>query len=577
MLYRDEAAGLVTPDFERMRQQGVREFLIAVEDFARCEALIEEKLGEVLCSAEIPSREKAEVAGSVGTKIANDVLVSPKDEEQFARASDFVNRVLAGLLTDATISSYMLQMAEHERTVAAHMMIVSVLSVTLGIEAFGSDAQTLHDLGVAGMLHDLGKLAISPKILNKTKPLTREEAQMIQQHPIETVRLVDEDPHVSMACRQMIVQHHERVDGKGYPVRVSGPDLLMGSRLLAIVDSFHAMVGTRIYRLAKTPAEATRAIERQAGRQFDPDLVAAWIELFSRQRAERLAESHPAGEDVLGANVPAHHDHKNLNKTIAYVGPRPSRHGCGGRTTVRCIYAGRLSRTTRALGEFVAPLHDLSRGGLCLYTPHPMFRGEVIHAELHAGRDPFWVRGTIVWCSQQSEHVYKSGVRFVERIDESRIRERVPVKGLEELALMETTSARCDSAPESARKPAPQSSKDRAIESLRGLSEAGAVPADGINAALTLAMSDDADIRRHAIDVLVRMRGVAAGRMIHHLLFDGDACVRRRAAEAAGELRLVVAIDALRELEDDEDGDVSAAAKASLRRLDVEASSSSPA
>lgn len=566
VLYRDEAAGLLMPDFERMREQGVREFLVAVEDFSRCEALIEEKLGEVLCSPETPAREKAEVASNVGERISRDILASPMDEVQFGRASSFVNHVLSGLLTDATISSYILQMAEHERTVAAHMMIVSVLAVTLGMEVLGEDRQTLHDLGMAGMLHDLGKLAISAKILNKTNPLTREEAQMIQQHPIETVRLIDRDPHVSMAARQMIIQHHERVDGKGYPVRMSGAALLVGSRLLAIVDSFHAMVGTRFYRLAKSPAEATRAIERQAGRQFDAEFVAAWIELFSRQRAERLAEIHRAPDDVFEANLPAHPDHKNLHKTIAYVGPRPSRFPCGGKTVVRCVYAGRLHATTQALDEFAAPLHDLSRGGLCVYTPHPLFRGEVLNVHLHAGRDPFWVRGTVVWCSQQSAHIFKSGVRFVERIEESQVHECVPVKGLEEMAVMETAITRPDGG-NAKPPPQPVTEKDRALESLRGLSENDAPPHDGVNAALTLAMSGDADIRRQSIDVLGRMKGPAAARMLIHMLADPEPAVRCRAAEAVGEIRLASAADALRALQHDVDKDVAASAAVALRQL----------
>lgn len=567
VLYRDEAAGLVTPDFQRMREQGLGEFLVAVEDYSRCEALIEEKLGEVLCASDTPAAEKAEVTGIVGTKIARDVLISPGDEAQLSRASDFVSHVLSGLLTDATMSGYMLQMAEHERSVASHMMIVSVLSVTLGIEVLGRDDDALHDLGMAGLLHDLGKLAISPKVLNKTKPLTRAEAQMIQQHPIETVRLIDDDPHVSMAARQMIIQHHERVDGKGYPVRVSGPDLLVGSRILTIADSFHAMVGTRIYRLAKTPAEATRAIERQVGRQFDGDIVAAWVEVFSRHRAERLAELKPTPDDGLGTNVPAHHDHKNLDKNIAHVGPRPLRFLCNGRTAVRCRYAGRLHETTNALEDFVAPLHDLSRGGLCLYTPHPMYRGEVINAYLDAGREPFWVRGTIVWCSQQSEHVYKSGLRFVERLDESRFTERVSVKGLEELAAMESVIIRPDRQNGNVAIASRLTDQDRAMASLRDLSASEALPNDGVNAALTLAMSGDPEIRRQSIDVLVRMRGGAAARMVTHLLADPVPAVRKRAAVAAGELGLTSAVETLRALQNDADSDVAASAAVALRQL----------
>ena len=112
-----------------------------------------------------------------------------------------------------------------------------------------------------------------------------------------------------MAARQMIIQHHERVDGQGYPVRVSGADLLQGSRILSLVDTFHAMIGRGFYHGVMTVPEAIRAIERQAARQFDADLVSCWVSLFSRLRADRLAEQRtgPPSNPEEGAS---RHEHR---------------------------------------------------------------------------------------------------------------------------------------------------------------------------------------------------------------------------------------------------------------------------
>lgn len=566
VLYRHEATGLAYPDFDRMRSQGVTELLVRSRDLSRCQELIEQKLTDVLMNADVTAGEKAAVAGAVGHSLSKDLLEHPKSEENLGRAASFVDGVMDGLMHDPALSGYVLQMAEHERTTASHMVIVSMLAMLLGMEIYGKDAPVIRDLGMAGLLHDVGKIGIHPRILNKTKPLSADEARILQQHPIESARLVGHDPHVSAEACRYIIQHHERVDGKGYPVQMQGTELKVGSRILAIVDSFHAMIGTRVYRLGKTAVEATRALERQAGRQFDPELVAAWVELFARERAEQAPPPQLQCAPTIDTEFSAHPDHRNLNKAVTRVTTRSTRFQCRGRVTVRCVYAGRIDGASDALNEFVAPVNDLSRSGFCMFTPHPMFRGEVVHARIQFDQEPIWVRGTVMWSRQDSAHIFKTGVRMLERIRPEDAEEMVPVKRLSELAVLDrrlSVEARSNG------KQASQTASKTpgAMKRLNAMSESNGLPESELNAALTLAMSGDRLVRVRALEVLENAGGRRSAEVVMQLLEDPEPMVRRRALDAVAVMELCDAVERVRKCVDDADAAVSATAVYVLERL----------
>lgn len=429
VLYRRAGDGLSQPDFERMRNNGVPFLCVRSGDLSKCETILEAKLIDLLGSSDIRPTEKAKIVHQVGTSVARGLIHGPANADGLARASHVVDNVIGCVLNDPRIASHMLQMADHERSTASHMFVVSALAIMLGAEIFGPEREMLTGLGLAGMMHDIGKLGINPEVLNKPTPLTFEEMQLIQQHPIESVRLLGDDPHVTPGVRQMILQHHEWVNGRGYPLGVSGDELLPGSRVLSIVDSFHAMIGRRAYRKPFTPHQANRALIAQAGRQFDRDLLVCWRELFERcwsQAPQALPVDPVTGSD----EVSSRHEHRPTPPTRGVFGPRSQRFTCDRDVRIKCVYAGRLNDATCAPDEFLTSIHDVSRGGLCIYSGYPMYRGEVVHLQIEQGKQPVWVRGVVAWCRQHEANVYKTGLRFVERIPEHEVHEELAIEGI---------------------------------------------------------------------------------------------------------------------------------------------------
>jgi len=133
----------------------------------------------------------------------------------------------------------------------------------------------------AGAFHDIGKVEVPIEVLNKPGPLTDEEFEVVKRHATAGARMIAESGDERLAA--MVRHHHERYDGGGYPDGLAGEEIPIGARIVAVADTFDAVTSARPYRPAMSPGEALLLLRREAGRQLDPKVVAA----FRRCRAGR--------------------------------------------------------------------------------------------------------------------------------------------------------------------------------------------------------------------------------------------------------------------------------------------------
>ena len=134
----------------------------------------------------------------------------------------------------------------------------------------------------AGMLHDVGKIGISDAILNKTEKLTDEEWAFIKRHPQIGVELLGPLKFLQEE-KEIIYHHHERIDGKGYPDGMKGDDIPLGSKILAVADTFDAMNSVRSYRKRLPENEILAELERVADTQLDAEIVKLFIDLLKKK------------------------------------------------------------------------------------------------------------------------------------------------------------------------------------------------------------------------------------------------------------------------------------------------------
>ncbi len=133
---------------------------------------------------------------------------------------------------------------------------------------------------IGGLLHDVGKVGVPETVLNKPDPLDDRDWQEIRRHPLIAARILDSNAVADI--RGWVLSHHERPDGLGYPQGLSGDEIPLEARILAVADAYEAMTSERIYRSALSPGEARVELERGAGSQFDPRVVGAFMRVLDR-------------------------------------------------------------------------------------------------------------------------------------------------------------------------------------------------------------------------------------------------------------------------------------------------------
>jgi putative nucleotidyltransferase with HDIG domain len=170
------------------------------------------------------------------------------------------------------VRSLMVGLGAHDGSTEGHSRRVALLAVQVG-EALGLPAAMLRHLAVGGLLHDIGKLSVAGAILRKPGTLTDEEYAEVKRHPEAGVRLLRELGGFPAEVRALVGEHHERIDGAGYPYGLAGERLAIGPRILAVCDVYDALVSDRVYREAWTSERALALLREQAGTAFDPTCV----------------------------------------------------------------------------------------------------------------------------------------------------------------------------------------------------------------------------------------------------------------------------------------------------------------
>ncbi len=158
-----------------------------------------------------------------------------------------------------------------------HSQRVSELSLALA-RRIGLDPAQLETIRISGLVHDIGKIGVPERVLLKASRLTDEEFALIKLHPEIGHRILRDIPLLSEALPG-VMHHHERWDGRGYPAGLAGEDIPLIARIIGVADAFDAMSSSRTYRAAMPRSTVLTEIRDNAGKQFDPDLASAFLEL----------------------------------------------------------------------------------------------------------------------------------------------------------------------------------------------------------------------------------------------------------------------------------------------------------
>ena len=196
---------------------------------------------------------------------------------------------LAGALR-STIEAMAKTMEWRDPYTAGHQKRVAQISMAIG-KKLGMDNDAIQALYMAGMVHDIGKVAVPSEILTKPTHLTELEMKMVQEHA-ETGYQILKDIPFPWPIAEMVHQHHERLDGSGYPKGLAGDQITQGARILAVADTIEAMATHRPYRPARGLTSAMSEIQTEAGTKLDAKVVSAAFEIMKEGNAlQEIIES----------------------------------------------------------------------------------------------------------------------------------------------------------------------------------------------------------------------------------------------------------------------------------------------
>lgn len=174
---------------------------------------------------------------------------------------------------------------------ADHGQRLADMAITVGRQA-GMNADELRDLQYGAILHDVGKIGVPDSILLKPGKLDSQEWIRMRQHPEIGAQILSSVPHLAGAAA-IVLGHHERYDGSGYPQGFGGDDIPLGARILAIIDAYNAIIDKRVYKEARSHEDAIAELKRCAGSQFDPGLTEMFIGLMEHDATASKDNDNP--------------------------------------------------------------------------------------------------------------------------------------------------------------------------------------------------------------------------------------------------------------------------------------------
>lgn len=194
------------------------------------------------------------------TKIIEELI------EYIAKSSD-INKSLYDIQTDSN-KSYV------------HSIDVCIMSTFLG-HAMKLDSNSVKELGIAAVLHDIGKAQLPKSILEKDGPLNQEEQKQFREHPYLGANLLRKNMRISEAVIKAVLQHHERIDGKGYPYGMEGKSITRYAKIIHLSDIYDTVTNSKEYKKAFSPNDAYELILAGSGTNFDEEIVRIFKRFFS--------------------------------------------------------------------------------------------------------------------------------------------------------------------------------------------------------------------------------------------------------------------------------------------------------
>ncbi len=241
-----------------------------------------DKFKEIIDDKKLAPEFKAALVYKDSVKLINQILSDPT-HSKIAEGKKSISLIVDLILKDDVASNYLLSITNHDSYTYAHSVNVGILSILLSKELFKrSTAHDLHEMGAGFFLHDIGKTQIARELINSPDKLNEQEVNQIRLHPLLGYNILKETNQLTLEAKHIVLEHHERDDGRGYPLKLQGEEIHLYGRICTIADVYDALTTQRSYKPAFTPFESLRIMKTEMVAHFNKELFNKFVLLFSK-------------------------------------------------------------------------------------------------------------------------------------------------------------------------------------------------------------------------------------------------------------------------------------------------------
>ncbi len=275
---------------QRLVDNKIQTLYISGDDAAAYARYLEQHLGPILKDPWVPAARKAQLLYSVEKALLGDIFGDPTSPDTVERVEQVAEHTVSFLLQGPDVLHHLIRIMSDDYDTFTHSINVCVLSVSLAAHVGITSRSQLDDLATGSLLHDIGKSEVPKPLLRGTGALSPQEMEIVKQHVEFGERILRDDPRMNPERMLAVSQHHERLDGCGYPRGLEQAQIHLYGRVTAVADSFDAMTTERTYQSAMRAFESISILRGRLREQFDQEIVDALIQMLAKsQRAFRRA------------------------------------------------------------------------------------------------------------------------------------------------------------------------------------------------------------------------------------------------------------------------------------------------
>lgn len=280
VLYSERNHQVTDGTFARLAENRITQLYIrdeALRDYTKYLTL---NLEDILADSRLPAAEKANLLYTSAQTVLEEVFTRPITRETVEQGREVVHSTVTLMLSKDFAMEHLLRALSTDFYLYTHSMNVTTYSVALAMRAGFRDAPTLREVANGALLHDIGMSRLDPELRTNPGALTPPQWEMVRDHPGKGFRLLEPVGRLGEIALDIVLHHHERMNGNGYPDGLSGAEISPFVRIVGLVNVFDALTSDRMHQPARKTFTAIRFMQNELRNELDPDFLRLFIEIM---------------------------------------------------------------------------------------------------------------------------------------------------------------------------------------------------------------------------------------------------------------------------------------------------------